>query len=166
MAVILIAYDGSEDAQFAIDQAGELLSGEPATVVTVWESTIEVMARTGAGLGMSYGGTGIDFEELDKASENSARRRADEGVARARLAGLDAQPSAVLRDMTIAATLLSEADRVQARAIVMGTRGLTGIKSMLLGSVSHAVLQHADRTVIIVPSPAIASERAARRTIL
>jgi hypothetical protein len=30
---------------------------------------------------------------------------------------------------------------------------------MLLGSVSHAVLQHADRAVIVVPSPAVAEER-------
>jgi nucleotide-binding universal stress UspA family protein len=45
----------------------------------------------------------------------------------------------------------------------MGSRGLTGVKSMLLGSVSHAVIQHADRTVIVVPSPAIATERASER---
>jgi nucleotide-binding universal stress UspA family protein len=46
---------------------------------------------------------------------------------------------------------------------VLGTRGLTGVKSLLLGSVSHAVLQHADRPVIIVPSPETARERAAHR---
>jgi hypothetical protein len=50
--VILIAYDGSQDAQSAIDHAGELLSGEPAAVVTVWEPFVDMMARTGAGLGL------------------------------------------------------------------------------------------------------------------
>jgi hypothetical protein len=43
----------------------------------------------------------------------------------------------------------------------MGTRGLTGINSMLLGSVSHAVLQHADRPVIVIPSPEVTRQRAA-----
>jgi nucleotide-binding universal stress UspA family protein len=32
-----------------------------------------------------------------------------------------------------------------ANAIVVGSRGLTGIKSLLLGSVSHGLVQHADR---------------------
>jgi hypothetical protein len=39
--VILIGYDGSADAQAAIDQAGALLSGEPATIVTVLEPFLD-----------------------------------------------------------------------------------------------------------------------------
>ena len=42
----------------------------------------------------------------------------------------------------------------------MGSRGLTGVKSLLLGSVSHEVIQHADRTVVVVPSPDVAASRA------
>ena len=48
--MILIAYDGSADAQAAIDRAGELMKGEPATVLTVWERLIDVVARTGSGM--------------------------------------------------------------------------------------------------------------------
>jgi nucleotide-binding universal stress UspA family protein len=59
-------------------------------------------------------------------------------------------------------TIPSEADEVAADAIVLGTRGLTGLKSLMLGSVSHAILQHADRPVIVVPSPEVAARRAAR----
>jgi nucleotide-binding universal stress UspA family protein len=129
--VILIASDGSSDARSAINRAGELLSGEPATVLTVWQPFIDVMARTGAGLGLAPGI--VDFEEIDRVYEQSARARA------------------------------AEADEDGARAIILGTRGLTGIKSLWLGSVSHAVLQHADRPVIVVPSPDVARERAAHR---
>jgi nucleotide-binding universal stress UspA family protein len=45
----------------------------------------------------------------------------------------------------------------------MGSRGLTGVKSLLLGSVSRSVIQHADRTVIVVPSPEVAAARARER---
>ena len=43
---------------------------------------------------------------------------------------------------------------------LMGSRGLTGVKSLLLGSVSHEVIQHADRAVVVVPSPDVAESRA------
>lgn len=33
--MILIAYDGSDDAKAAIERAAELVSGQPAVVVTV-----------------------------------------------------------------------------------------------------------------------------------
>jgi len=45
------------------------------------------------------------------------------------------------------------ADRHDAAAIVMGSRGLTRLTSMLLGSVSSAVLHHADRPALIVRVP-------------
>ena len=61
--------------------------------------------------------------------------------------------------LTIAATILAEADDVGASAIVLGSRGLTGMKS--LPAISHDVLQHAERPVIIVPSPEVAHQRAA-----
>ena len=157
--MILIAYDGSKDAQSAIDLAGDLMSGEPTTVLSVWEPFVDVMARTGLGVGPGV----IDFEALDKAYEESGRERAAEGAQRAARAGLNAQPRTRARHATIAATILAEADELGASAIVLGSRGLTGVKSLLLGSVSHAVLQHANRPVIVVPSPEVAHQRVAHR---
>lgn len=160
--MILLCYDGSSDAQTAIERAGKLLSGQRATVVTVWEPFIDVMTRTGGGLGV--GAAPLNFVEIDAVSEQAARERAEEGADRAQRAGMDAQPSTRTREGTIADAILSEADEVAADAIVLGSRGLTGLKSLLLGSVSHALLQHADRMVIVVPSAAVATERAARRS--
>ena len=34
-----------------------------------------------------------------------------------------------------------------------------GVKSFLLGSVSHEVVQHADRAVLVVPSSGLAAHR-------
>ena len=106
----------------------------------------------------------VDFESADRSSENQARERAEEGSERAKRAGLESVALTSVREDSIAATILAQADAVGARVIVMGTRGLTGLKSLLLGSVSHHVLQHANRPVVVVPSPATASERAAHRS--
>ncbi|MEO8688197.1 MAG: universal stress protein [Solirubrobacteraceae bacterium] len=157
--MILLCYDGSSDARAAIDHAGELLSGQPATVLTVWEPFIDLVMHAGVGL-MS---PPLNFEEIDAASEHAARERAEEGVERARHVGFNAQPRTRALTTTTADVILAEAEEVGAAAIVLGTRGLTGLKSMLLGSVSHALLQHADRTVIVVPSPEVSAARAARR---
>ena len=157
--MILIAYDGSTDAHTAVQRAGELLKDETATVLTVWERFIDVVTRAGAGFPLGE----LDYEALDRTYEDEARRRVEEGAEVATRAGLKAEPRLRVREDTVASTVLSEADEVGAAAIVLGTRGLTGVKSILLGSVSNAVVQHAHVPVIVVPSPETAAERAARQ---
>ena len=56
-------------------------------------------------------------------------------------------------------SILAFATRLQCELIVMGTRGNTGIRSLLLGSVSHAVAHHAHRPIMIVPSHSLAEAR-------
>ena len=160
-AMVILCYDGSADAKSAIDRAGALLKSSPAVVLAVWEPFIDVIAR--AGLGMAYAGTDWDGDEVDAASERSATALAEEGAARARELGLDAQPRTTARNGSVAGAILDVADELDAEAIVLGSRGLTGLKSLLLGSVSHAVLQQADRPVVVVPSPAVTVARAQHR---
>jgi nucleotide-binding universal stress UspA family protein len=150
--MILICYDGSEDAKSAIARTAGILRGQPAKVITVWEPFVQVMTRAPAGLG-PIADIG-DFEDVDRASEKGAEDRAEEGAALCRSHGLDASAAVVRRDGTTAQAILTEADRVNAAAIVLGSRGLGGFGSVMLGSVSHAVVQHADRPVIVVPSMA------------
>jgi nucleotide-binding universal stress UspA family protein len=159
--MILLSYDGSEDAKAAIDRAGALFPGQPATVLTVWEPFIAVLERSGAGLG--WGTTAFDPTEVDAASEQAAREAADEGVQRAKAAGLNAQPRVASRGVTIPSTIIDAAADVDADAIVMGTRGLSRLKSVLLGSVSGGVVQHADRPVVVIPSEETAEHRRERR---
>jgi nucleotide-binding universal stress UspA family protein len=156
--MIIASYDGSADARAAIDQAGRLMPGAETIVLTVWEPFQAALTRTG-GMGMGMGGYFPDNGEVDAATEEAARVRASEGAERARAAGLVAEPRIVVREGGVAGAILAVADELDADAIVLGSRGLTGVRSMLLGSVSHAVLQHADRSVIVVPSPAIAEDR-------
>ena len=153
---ILLAYDGSPDAKAAVARCGALFDGEMATVLTVWEGLSEVLLRAGNG----FAAASLDFDEIDRASEAQAHHSAEEGAGHARAAGLVASSRVARRGVSIWETVLEQADEAGADLIVLGTRGLTGVKSMVLGSTSRAVLQHADRPVLIVPSPDIARHRA------
>jgi nucleotide-binding universal stress UspA family protein len=156
--MILACYDGSADAQAAIDHAATLMPGAEVVVLTVWEPFQVALSRTG-GMGMGMGASYPDNGDIDAATEQAAQARATEGAQRATAAGLVAEPRIAVRDDGVAGAILAVGDELDADAIVVGTRGFTGLRSMLLGSVSHAVLQHANRSVIVVPSPAVAEER-------
>ncbi|HEY2650479.1 MAG TPA: hypothetical protein VGI50_01070 [Solirubrobacteraceae bacterium] len=54
--MILICYDGSPDSKAAIQHGGELLKGQPAIVLTVWQPFIEVITHAYAGFGLTAAG--------------------------------------------------------------------------------------------------------------
>jgi len=159
--VILIAYDGSDDAKAAIEGAGRLFPGQDATVVTVWQHFVDTMARFGGGVAVV-----VDYDEIDASSAEMAGEKAGEGVALARNAGLAAVAATAVVATTVSAAILDKADEIDATAVVLGSRGFTGVKSLMLGSVSHHVVQHADRPVVVIPSPAVVAARRAHHDSL
>jgi nucleotide-binding universal stress UspA family protein len=144
---LILCYDGSGDAKHAIERAGLLFRGGHAVVLTVWQPTsgLGSFAWSGATAGM------VNFVELDRAAADDGGRIAEEGVRIAREAGLEAEPIAIKATGSVWETIIEIADRHQAALIVMGSRGLTGLRSILLGSVSSAVVHHADRPTLVVP---------------
>ena len=143
---LLIAYDGSEHAKNAIRSAAGLLPGRDALVVTVWQPTSDVGAFAWYGAGPNM----VNVAELDRAGAEAGGRVAEEGAQIARGAGLSAQAIAIEATPPVWKTIVETADLHDASAIVMGSRGLTGLRSMLLGSVSNAVVHHTDRPTLVI----------------
>jgi nucleotide-binding universal stress UspA family protein len=150
---LVLCYDGSEDAGHAIQRAGALFPGRRALVVTAWQPT-----AVPSSLGFAGEAAGVvDFAELDRAAADDGVRLADEGARIARQAGLIAEPVAVEAAGAVWKTIVDIADRDDAATIVMGSRGLTGLRALVLGSVSSAVVNHADRPTLIVRRPLAAA---------
>ena len=78
------------------------------------------------------------------AVRDSAARKLEKTVQKVKAAGVDAE--AHLAEMPPAQAINPTAEKVGADLIVMGTRGLTGLKHVLLGSV-------AERTIRTAPCP-------------
>jgi nucleotide-binding universal stress UspA family protein len=146
---LLICYDGSEDAKHAIERAGKLLPGRQALVVTVWQPIAGEASLAWAGAPISM----VNSVELDRAAAEEGGRIANEGVSLAQAAGLRAEPLVVEATGSVWKTILDIAERYRAALIVMGSRGLTGMRSMLLGSVSSALAQQAHRPTLVIRQP-------------
>jgi nucleotide-binding universal stress UspA family protein len=146
---LLLCFDGSDDARRAIERAGALFAGQRALVVTVWQPIADLNSFAWTGPTASR----VDVVELNRGAGGDAGRVADEGVRVALAAGLKAEPCAVEATGSVWSTIVKIADRHDAAAIVMGSRGLTRWGSMLLGSVSSAVVHHADRPTLAIRQP-------------
>jgi nucleotide-binding universal stress UspA family protein len=156
---LLLCYDGSHPAKHAIERAADLLRTRNAVVLTVWQTTVGLGSFAWAGATENM----LDYVELDRAAAELGGRIVSEGVRVAEAAGLQAEPLAVKATGPVWTTILEIAERHDASMIVIGSRGLTGLRSILLGSVSTAVVHHADRPTLVIHSPGDddASERAA-----
>jgi nucleotide-binding universal stress UspA family protein len=155
-ALILIAYDGSEPARAAVRAAGDLFPGATALVLTVWEPELAQVLLMPDSTGM--GGTMLPYDpavvhEVEHASEQHALEVAQDGVRVAHDAGLRAQAIVAEKNLEPQDAIVTAAEQHAARAIVIGSRGLRGLKSKLLGSTSAHVLQHALCPVVVVRHP-------------
>jgi nucleotide-binding universal stress UspA family protein len=149
---LLIAYDGSVPARHAIEDAARLFHGRRAVVLTVWASVREAAGAGRAALPADVIAEAV--RNLDTAAEHEAAETAEQGAELARSLGLAASAATVRADPSVAGSIVRAAEQHHAFAVVVGSRGRSGIKSALLGSVSNAVVHGCPRPVVVVHPPA------------
>jgi nucleotide-binding universal stress UspA family protein len=138
---VLFAYDGSELARIAIEQAArELAPGRAALVLCVWQPADVGFIPTG----------GRHFDALNAGEvREAAEETAAEGAALAdkvgfRSASLTAEGAPTWK------AIVEMADERQASLIVLGSHRRGGIIGHLLGSVTAAVVTHSTASVLVV----------------
>jgi nucleotide-binding universal stress UspA family protein len=141
---ILIAYDGSDCAALAIDRVAEEFGPRKAIILVVSEGLERVPFFGSAGVPVEP----ETMELLTDAAQKGAEATAEKGAERARAQGLDAT-TAIAEGGPIWSAIVEAADSHDAAVIALGSRGLSGVKHALLGSVSGAVAQHSKRSVFI-----------------
>ena len=148
---LVIAFDGSEAAMRAIAAAGRLLPGSAAIVVHVGATAALAPPPAGAPTLPPLPSAAVDDAELDRI----ARGVADAGVDAAHAAGLTARAVTVRGGgaSEVAHALADVAQEHDAAVIVVGSRGRSGIKAAILGSVSRELLGITSVPVLVVPSP-------------
>ena len=152
MKKILIATDGSESAHEALEFGFELAEEQGATPVVVHVApAVEVLPYASFGVAaptIPHEPDEEDRESLKDAVELAARR------------GLEVKTELLVGSP--ADEIVAFADTIDADLIVVGSRGHGAVASVLLGSVSRAVLHESRRPVLVVRGAAhVAAEAAA-----
>jgi nucleotide-binding universal stress UspA family protein len=140
----IFAYDGSDLAAYAIQQAGRQLGpGREALVVCVWQPA-------------DVGFIPTRGRELKAAAANeveaAAQETAEDGAALAREAGFDAKPLTVEAAPTWKG-LVKVAEDHKCGLIVIGSHMRHGLLGHLAGSVAAATLAHFESSVLVIHRP-------------
>jgi nucleotide-binding universal stress UspA family protein len=152
-AAILIAYDGSDTAKAAVRHAAEIFPGRPALLVTVWEPGLATVAVGPPDpLGMGTLPDPRMVEAVETGQRERAVRVAEEGAELARSRGLAAEPHVVPDEADVADTVIEIARERDAALVVVGSHGLSTLRSRFLGGVSRKLIEHSDRPVLVVRS--------------
>jgi len=143
MDTILVATDGSQEGRAAVESAVELARDEGARLVCV-----RVASVLDFGPREREGGTAASPTRVPRAEDDpvltEALELADE-------AGVDAETELLVGYAP--KQILRLAEDLDADLIVVGSRGLAGLKSRIVGSTSREVVAHADRPVLVVRVP-------------
>ena len=140
---VLLATDGSKEAELATTTALDLAKSTSSElhIVLVEEPVYAYVDPSGYPF--------FTGAELEHKLEQQARMRLDAEVEKTRSAG-GAVAEAHLRVGAAAAEIVDLAEEIGAGLIVMGSRGLGGIRRALTGSVSDSVVRHAHCPVLVV----------------
>jgi nucleotide-binding universal stress UspA family protein len=138
---VLFAYDGSELAALAIEQAGrQLAPGQEALVLCVWQP---------ADVGFVPPAEGhLDADQASQV-EKAAEEVAAQGASLAEAAGFRSQSAAVWAVPTWKG-IVETAEARNASLIVMGSHRRRGLVGHLVGSVAAAVVAHSECSVLVV----------------
>ncbi len=140
---MLLATDGSEEAELATRAAVELAEGTGSELHVVYvEPLPDFMKKNDAGT------PGYD-RQLYKIIEGEGRETLRKLVWGVKVAG-GSVAEAHLRMGAVAEEIVTLADELEVDLIIVGSRGLSGIKRALAGSVSESVFRHARCPVMVV----------------
>jgi nucleotide-binding universal stress UspA family protein len=148
---ILVPLDFSEHAPALLEWAAHLAREHDSRVVLLhaYHLPVEFQQLEGAYLPAEF------WSNVKAEAESALARHAAE----LRAQGIEVE--SVVREGYPATVIEEEAQRQRADLVVIGTRGLSGLKHLLLGSIAERVVQRAPCPVLTVKTPDAADEPAA-----
>lgn len=143
---VLVAIDGSENAQRALEAAVEMAKGLKAELLIGHVIYVPALSWT---IGMP--GSTVPTDKIEEDAERVGRQLVSKAVKFAKDAGIASPRDEMVTKLASPAQGIVElAEQEGADVVVLGTRGLGGFRKLLMGSVANSVLHYANCSVLVV----------------
>ena len=142
MKKALVAVDGSEYSKYAVEYTADLLNKEG------WEVIVLHVIPTLEEFGIESVAPPSLVEALLNELRENAKKIVEDAAKVFREKGFKVET--LIKEGHVGKTIVETAEEIDADLIAMGTRGLSGIKALILGSVARYVTNHAHCPVLVV----------------
>jgi nucleotide-binding universal stress UspA family protein len=151
MGIIVVGVDGSGNSRGALDWAlnEARLRGSSVRALHAWMIPVVGTGEAPWALAPPPSYVELSAKEIEQHAREALDREVEEALARVGVV-IDIE-RVVVEDSAGDAVIDASAD---AELIVVGSRGRGALATLVLGSVSHHVVQHAGCPVVVVPAPA------------
>jgi nucleotide-binding universal stress UspA family protein len=141
---ILVAVDGSQNAQRAADWAVDLAKREGSSLFVLNVIPAPVYSSS------VPSSTSPAMKEFFDKARKDAETIVQKVVTQAEAQGIKTRGEIIENVPSIVESITDYADEWKVQVVVVGTRGLSGFRKLLLGSVSGALVAHAPCSVLVV----------------
>ena len=140
---ILVAVDGSDDSinasNYAIDMAKK------------FEASLTVLFIVAPAVYIDFGYANVGTtNEIESTKKKLAQNEVDKVNEKATEKGVTVRTDVLIKHISVVKEIVEYAEKYKIDLIIMGSRGMTGFKKMLLGSVASGVVTYAHCPVLVV----------------
>jgi len=144
VATILSLVDGSEPSTRALRAAIDMAKLYGGQLIALSVITAPSFLPVGTA------GSPTDLSAYYEQGTQDSKKAVDDGLKLVDAAGVKSRGEVIEASGSTVETIVDFATREKVDILVMGTRGLGGLKKLVLGSVSSGVITHAPCSVLIV----------------
>lgn len=144
---IMVGIDGSEESVNAADYAIVIAKRHNAELIAVNVLTSDI--------GYAYSSPGVEsppltIREIILLAEDEVKKWLDDIKEKADKSGIQFRSEIIMAKRSATSTMLDYAEEQNINLIVVGTRGRSRIKKMLLGSIASGLVTYASCPVLVV----------------
>jgi len=144
---IVVGIDGSEESMKAAEYAISIAKLYNAELIAITVLTSDI--------GYIYSSPGVEsppltVKEIILLAGDEAKKRFDEIKEKANKKGIQLKTESIVAKKSLLNTILEFVEEHNINLVVVGTRGRSGIKKMLLGSIASGLVTYSPCPVLVI----------------